>query len=146
LSFWISLAVTKGRVAKPRDSYVEDNGRTSVFPKFQNEQEVDVKNTPAQFRCPRIMIQSWAALIWSSFHHDFLHFILLRRSLWNRTFQSNYKYTSFKESKCKFCKSSLLRCFSSIQLAFLVKILLVNVRLVVFIGVSCPIERKILLS
>ena len=34
-----------GRVVKPRDSYVEDNGRTSVFPKFQNEQEVDVKNT-----------------------------------------------------------------------------------------------------
>ena len=32
---------------KPRDSYVEDNGRTSVFQKFQNEQEVDVKNTPA---------------------------------------------------------------------------------------------------
>ena len=54
--FSISLAVPRGRVAKPRDSYVEDNGRTSVFPKFQNEQEVDVKNTPAQFRCPRIMI------------------------------------------------------------------------------------------
>ena len=36
-----------GRVVKPRDSYVEDNGRTCAFPKFQNEQEVDVKNTPA---------------------------------------------------------------------------------------------------
>ncbi|KAL4626985.1 hypothetical protein ACB092_05G135100 [Castanea dentata] len=38
-------AVPRGRVAKPRDSYVEDNGRTSVFPKLQDEQEVDVKNT-----------------------------------------------------------------------------------------------------
>ncbi|KAK7857697.1 beta-amyrin 28-monooxygenase [Quercus suber] len=43
------------------------------------------------------------------------------------TFQSNYKYTSFKESECKFCKSSLLRCFSSIQLAFFLKILLAKI-------------------
>ena len=48
----------RGKVVKPRDNYVEDNGRTSVFPKFQSEQEVDMKNTPAQFRNPRIMIQS----------------------------------------------------------------------------------------
>ncbi|KAF3946787.1 hypothetical protein CMV_026984 [Castanea mollissima] len=41
------LSVPRGRVAKPRDSYVKDNGRTSVLPKFQNEQEVDVKSTPA---------------------------------------------------------------------------------------------------
>nr|POF02789.1 protein strubbelig-receptor family 3 [Quercus suber] len=39
-------AVPRGRVAKPSDSYVENNGRRGVFPKLQNEQEVDVKNTP----------------------------------------------------------------------------------------------------
>ncbi|KAL4600016.1 hypothetical protein ACB092_11G167500 [Castanea dentata] len=39
-------AVPRGRVAKPNDSYVENNGRRGVFPKLQNEQEVDVKNTP----------------------------------------------------------------------------------------------------
>ncbi|KAF3946558.1 hypothetical protein CMV_027188 [Castanea mollissima] len=38
--------VPRGRVAKPNDSYVENNGRRGVFPKLQNEQEVDVKNTP----------------------------------------------------------------------------------------------------
>uniref|UniRef100_A0A7N2LR91 Uncharacterized protein n=1 Tax=Quercus lobata TaxID=97700 RepID=A0A7N2LR91_QUELO len=37
----------KGGVAKPPDGYVEDNGRTDVFPKLQNAQEVDVKTTPA---------------------------------------------------------------------------------------------------
>ena len=36
----------RGRVAKPSDSYVENNGRRGVFPKLENEQEVDVKNTP----------------------------------------------------------------------------------------------------
>ena len=41
------LAAPRGGVAKPPDSYVEDNERTGVFPKLQNAQEVDVKTTPA---------------------------------------------------------------------------------------------------